>query len=54
MTIGERFDGRIAIRSGVKAGDLVVASGQIKLFNGAAVTVENNTPPPIPAQTPVE
>ncbi len=54
VTIGQRFDGRIAIRSGVKAGDLVVASGQIRLFNGAVVTVENNTPPPIPAQTPVE
>ncbi len=54
VTTGERVDGRIAILSGVKAGDLVVASGQIKLFNGAAVTVENNTPPPIPAQAPLE
>ncbi len=54
VTTGQRFDGRIAIRSGIKAGDLVVASGQIKLFNGAVVTVENNTPPPIPAQAPVD
>jgi multidrug efflux system membrane fusion protein len=54
VTTGQQFDGRVAIRSGVKAGDLVVASGQIKLHDGAPVTVENNTPPPIPAEPPLE
>ena len=36
---GPHFAGRIAILRGVEAGDAVVASGQIKLQNGAPVTV---------------
>ena len=34
-------------------GDVVVSSGQLKLQNGAAVTVAADAPP-LPAQTPVE
>jgi multidrug efflux system membrane fusion protein len=36
---GDRFDNRVAIVSGLQAGDRVVASGQLKLSNGAAVTI---------------
>ena len=36
---GPHFGGRIAIERGVAAGDIVVASGQLKLQNGAPVTV---------------
>lgn len=36
---GARFDGRVAILDGLKAGDRVVTSGQIKLHPGAVVTV---------------
>ena len=34
---GAHFDGRVAITRGVAAGDVVVASGQLKLQNGAPV-----------------
>ena len=36
---GPHFDGRLAITRGVSGGDVVVASGQLKLQNGAPVTV---------------
>jgi len=45
---GERFNNRVAIQEGLKPGDLVAASGQIKLINGGSVTVtasEALTPP---------
>ena len=36
---GNRIDGRAEILSGVKAGDRVVAVGQLKLQSGAAVAI---------------
>jgi len=39
----------VAILDGVKPGDQVVAAGQVKLQNGAAVMVTGNPPPPPPA-----
>ena len=36
---GTRQDGKVAILSGLKAGDLVVNAGQVKLQNGAEVVV---------------
>jgi multidrug efflux system membrane fusion protein len=50
---GDRFGGRVAIERGVAAGDLVVASGQLKLRNGAPVTVASDGLEP-PATAPVE
>lgn len=51
---GATVDGRAAILEGVEPGDLVVASGQLKLQNGAAVrVVEGNVLEP-PARPPVE
>lgn len=47
---GDRFANKVAVLQGLKPGDRVAASGQIKLKNGAAVTiVESNalTPPTV-------
>lgn len=39
---GEVRDGRVEIRSGLKAGDRVVTAGQNKLRNGQSVTIDNS------------
>jgi multidrug efflux system membrane fusion protein len=46
---GARWQGNVAILSGVKPGDEVVAAGQIKLQDGARVAVTGNPPPQPPA-----
>jgi membrane fusion protein, multidrug efflux system len=49
---GNRIDGRAEILKGLKAGDRVVAVGQLKLQSGAAVTISADTQPVIPASPP--
>jgi multidrug efflux system membrane fusion protein len=49
---GDRVNGRAEILSGLKAGDRVVAVGQLKLQSGAAVVISTDPPPPIPANPP--
>ena len=49
---GDRIDGRAEILSGLKAGDRVVAVGQLKLQSGAAVAISTDPTPPIPATPP--
>jgi multidrug efflux system membrane fusion protein len=49
---GNRINGRAEIITGLKAGDRVVAAGQLKLQPGAAVTISDNPLPPIPANPP--
>jgi membrane fusion protein, multidrug efflux system len=49
---GSRIDGRAEILSGLKAGDRVVAVGQLKLQSGVAVAISADAPPPIPANPP--
>jgi multidrug efflux system membrane fusion protein len=49
---GNRVNGRAEILSGLKAGDRVVAVGQLKLQSGAAVAISTEAPPPIPANPP--
>jgi multidrug efflux system membrane fusion protein len=49
---GNRINGRVEILSGLKAGDRVVAVGQLKLQPGAAVAISADPPPPIPANPP--
>lgn len=51
---GDRVNGRAVISSGLKAGDKVVAVGQLKLQSGAAVEVSNDPLPPIPAKPPLD
>lgn len=52
---GSVADGRIVIKRGVEAGDMVVASGQLKLHNGAAVTIAPDSAAlAIPATPPVQ
>jgi len=46
---GQRWESKVAILSGVKPGDEVVAAGQVKVQDGAAVTVTGNPPPQAPA-----
>jgi multidrug efflux system membrane fusion protein len=50
---GNRLDGRAVIESGLKAGDRVVAVGQLKLQSGSAVEVSTDPAPPIPATPPL-
>jgi membrane fusion protein, multidrug efflux system len=49
---GNRIEGRVEILKGLKAGDRVVALGQLKLQPGSAVTISTDPTPPIPAQPP--
>jgi membrane fusion protein, multidrug efflux system len=49
---GNRIDGRAEILKGLKAGDRVVAVGQLKLQSGAAVAISTDPAPPVPAQPP--
>jgi multidrug efflux system membrane fusion protein len=49
---GNRINGRAEILSGLKPGDRVVAVGQLKLQPGAAVTISDDPPPPIPTNPP--
>jgi multidrug efflux system membrane fusion protein len=50
---GDRLDGRAVITQGVKAGDRVVAVGQLKLQSGALVSISTDPLPKIPAQPPL-
>jgi len=47
---GLRWDDKVAILDGLKAGDQVAAAGQIKLQDGATVNVTGNPPPQPPAK----
>jgi membrane fusion protein, multidrug efflux system len=49
---GNRIGGRAEILKGLKAGDRVVAVGQLKLQSGAAVAISTDPPPPVPAAPP--
>jgi membrane fusion protein, multidrug efflux system len=49
---GNRVGGRAEILSGLKAGDRVVAVGQLKLQSGAAVAISTDPPPSVPVTTP--
>lgn len=55
VTTGETRGDQIAILSGIKKGDLVVTSGQLKLTNQAKVIIDNSSVPSNnPAPTPRE
>lgn len=53
VTLGETRGDQVAIEKGVKAGDVVVTAGQLKLHNGSPIVVNNSVlPPSDPAPTP--
>jgi len=55
ITIGESRGDQIAILRGIKEGDVVVTSGQLKLRNGSLVTINNAVQPSNePAPKPVD
>jgi membrane fusion protein (multidrug efflux system) len=45
VDIGQRRDGKVEIRTGIAAGDVVVTAGQMKLREGVAVRVANMPAP---------
>jgi multidrug efflux system membrane fusion protein len=47
---GARWDGNVAVLSGVKPGERVVTAGQIKLHDGAEVTISDMPAPQPPAR----
>lgn len=42
ITIGEQRENQVVVLKGLKAGELVVTSGQLKLTEGATVTINND------------
>jgi multidrug efflux system membrane fusion protein len=49
---GERFDGKVAILSGLAAGDRIVTTGQLKLLDGAVVLPDDGPALAAPATIP--
>jgi multidrug efflux system membrane fusion protein len=52
VTTGARFDNRVVIASGLKAGDRVASSGQLKLTTGTQVVIGAAGPLATPASVP--
>jgi membrane fusion protein (multidrug efflux system) len=55
VTVGATRGDQVAVLKGVKEGDVVVTSGQLKLRNGAVVIINNkvqpsNSPAPAPPE----
>ena len=53
VKVGERIDAIAHILEGVKAGDQVVTSGQVRLSNNAKVNIVENDTLAVPAETPM-
>jgi multidrug efflux system membrane fusion protein len=53
IKVGDRFKGRVAVESGLEPGARVAASGQIKLSNGAPVTIKESSALTIPQKLPL-
>ena len=52
VTLGERRNGDVAVKSGLKAGQLVASSGQLKIINNAPVRLSSEGPLKQPAVPP--
>ena len=50
---GDRFDDRVVISTGVKPGDRVAASGQVKLNSGDIVTIGESNALATPSAPPI-
>ncbi len=51
VQLGDRRDGLVVVKQGVKPGDLVVTSGQVKLENGSLVQIAADDPLRVPPKT---
>lgn len=49
VTTGEQFNNRVVILKGIKANEVVVTSGQLKLVDGAVVNINNEVTPNLPS-----
>ncbi|HTP42906.1 MAG TPA: efflux transporter periplasmic adaptor subunit, partial [Nitrospiria bacterium] len=55
VTVGETRGDQVAIVTGIKPGEMVITSGQLKLKNGSPVVIDNAiTPRNDPAPRPVD
>lgn len=45
VTLGPTRGDQVAVLKGIKAGDTIVSSGQLKLKNGSAITINNSVQP---------
>ena len=54
MKTGQVREDRVAITSGLKAGEQVVTTGQIKLNNGGRVKIDNSQELKPPAERPMQ
>jgi membrane fusion protein (multidrug efflux system) len=45
VTTGDKRGDQVAVLKGIKEGDIVVTTGQVKLHNGSLVTVNNDVQP---------
>jgi membrane fusion protein, multidrug efflux system len=54
VTLGPRFGDKVSILKGINAGDTVVVGGQLKLHNGATVTLSTDTSLENPTTLPKE
>ena len=55
VTVGQTRGDQVAIEGGIKQGDVIVTSGQLKLKNGTPVNVNNKVQPAFnPKPNPVE
>lgn len=52
VKVGDRTQNRVEIRDGLKPGDRVIVSGQLKLSNGAAITVSDSQALTAPSSLP--
>ncbi|RAU20371.1 efflux transporter periplasmic adaptor subunit [Paramagnetospirillum kuznetsovii] len=51
VQLGDRRDGTVVVKQGVKPGDIVVTSGQVKLENGSPIQIAEDDPLKAPAKT---
>lgn len=55
VTTGTHYNGKVGIIKGIAAGDRVVKDGQVRLHNGAQVTIKSKPDPlQIPAKVPLD
>lgn len=54
VRMGQRNGGLVEVADGLKEGDQIVVTGQMRVQDGVTVKVVNTIAPPVPAQTPAQ